>query len=251
VKRPRCGRVYQRGGRWWLDVTLGGVRVRRAAGTTRAAAERALRNVRAPARAGVLRWEDFEQLLRDDYRARNKPSSMRALEVRLHRLAQAFAGERVSAIAWRAVQSYVDRQQRASRAPSTIRGDCGLSRATAHLAGCGLAPVYPAHRRRTRTVPARPQLEPPARRDASSAARWQSSCMAYRLAPHVRADAAMEASRRHAEAGRRRREDRPPETSAHAPIRPCWPSAGRLSTWSSSVSVACAWILRRAGAAAA
>jgi hypothetical protein len=118
------GRVYRRGRRWWVDVTIAGRRVRRAGGRTRAAAERVMRALLGG--RGGARFEDLEALVRDHYALRNRPSSQRALEVRLSRLGRAFAGLTLRELSSERITAYLRRLQGRGLAPSTVKGDAAL-----------------------------------------------------------------------------------------------------------------------------
>ena len=134
------GRIFQRGGVWWVAYYRAGKEIRESANTTdRATAEKFLHTRREASKtptydspqAKKLRFEDLCELLRQDYtRKRNRSR----VEFRLAQLAEAFAGDRALAITTHRIERYADARVDAGAAPATVNRELAALRRAFRLA---------------------------------------------------------------------------------------------------------------------
>jgi integrase len=145
------GRIFQRGGVWWVAYYRSGKEIRESANTTdRDKAEKHLHKRREASKtptydspqAKKLRFEDLCELLRQDYKRKRNRSR---LEFRLAQLAEVFAGDRALAITTARIDRYVAAREEAKARPATINRELAALRRAFRLAvQKQLLPTMPA-----------------------------------------------------------------------------------------------------------
>src|SRR5262249_31676295 len=145
------GRVFQRGGVWWVAYYRHGKELRESANTPdKANAEKYLAEQREKAKtptfvspqAKKLRFEDLCDLLRLDYKRKRNRSRF---EYRLARLAEVFAGDRALDITTDRIDRYIEAREKAKARPATINRELAALRRAFRLAvKKNLLPTMPA-----------------------------------------------------------------------------------------------------------
>jgi integrase len=145
------GRVFQRGGVWWVAYYRRGKEIRESANTPdKAKAEKFLHERREASKtprfvspqARKLRFEDLCALLRLDYKRKRNRSRV---ESRLTRLAEVFAGDRALEITTDRLDRYIEVREKDKGRPATINRELAALRRAFKLAVAKkLLPTMPA-----------------------------------------------------------------------------------------------------------
>jgi integrase len=145
------GRIFQRGGVWWVAYYRSGKEIRESANTTdREKAEKFLHTRREASKtptfvapqAKKLRFEDLSDLLRLDYKRKRNRSRLGA---KLARLTEVFAGDRALDITTDRIDRYVEAREKAEARPATINRELAALRRAFRLAvKKNLLPTMPA-----------------------------------------------------------------------------------------------------------
>lgn len=148
-----AGRIYQRGRSWYVDVELGGERVRRSAGPSKVEARRMLRELRRDA-AEFRRYVGLADVFRSyasSLRLRGKANSVGQAEIHLNLLTRHYGrGFNAAALTAVDVDGFVRKRRREGRAAASVNGSLRYLRAALRHAGLE-APVKLL--RETRQVP--------------------------------------------------------------------------------------------------
>jgi integrase len=159
--RRGLGRIYQRGGYWWVDIQYGKVRIRKSARTkNRDEAVALYDRLRDELRAGrfaeaaaaadkITTFDDLVELLRRDYERRGLRSWDRAQRAITH-LRSAFGNTPAAAISFAHVETYIEDRQAEGAKPGTIHAEAAILRRMLRL---GVA------KKLLRSLPVFPTLE--------------------------------------------------------------------------------------------
>jgi hypothetical protein len=145
------GRVFQRGGVFWVAYYRHGKEIRESAHTTDQEKAKKFLHTRREAsktptfvspQAKKLRFEDLCDLLRLDYKRKRNRSR---LESKLTRLAEVFAGDRALDITTDRIDRYIEAREKAKARPATINRELAALRRAFRLAvDKKLLPTMPA-----------------------------------------------------------------------------------------------------------